>query len=312
MSLSFLSSTSHAAQFPNSTASGRSDLQRCRRAAASSRSALFREAFDVAFTLAFQPIVDLRNNSVFAYEAMPQGLNGEGPSAITRHVTESNRFSFQDVCRTRSLLQASALGMQHRPAGLTLNISSRPADCPNACVERTLDLADKLHFPLSLLILEITPDMQSSGTSDYAYLNHLMQKFRGYGVRSALGRFGTGAAEIPMLAALDVDFLKLDRTLVRGIDQNLSNGIIVESLVQMAYRLDTEVIAEDVEAQGEYEMLARMGVFLMQGGLFAKPEVNRLPAWTVPSPDWNALQSRPGEAGSPCPPRLPHSHDPLC
>jgi len=257
--------------------------------------------FNQPICMAFQPIVDLRDNSVFAYEALVRGEQGEGSGLVLRNVTEQNGFSFDNACRTQALKQASELHLQDTPAGLAINVGPNVVYSADACIENTLEFAEKLHFPLSRIILEIT---EHERARDLVYLNFLMQKFRGYGIRTAIDDFGMGYAGLGMLAEFDADMVKIDMSLVRGLEKAPANCAIIESIVMMSDRLDIQVIAEGVETQCEYETLGKMGIHLMQGYFFARPGLSALPPWTHPAKSWQSLQAEAAAGESPCPPKV--------
>ena len=73
------------------------------------------QGFDRPFSMAFQPIVDLTNGSVFAQEALVRGPNGEGAGTILSAVTDHNRYLFDQQCRVRAIETASALGLSTGP-----------------------------------------------------------------------------------------------------------------------------------------------------------------------------------------------------
>jgi EAL domain-containing protein (putative c-di-GMP-specific phosphodiesterase class I) len=89
-----------------------------------------------------------------------------------------------------------------------------------------------------------------------------------------------------MLVEIETDMVKVDMTIVRGVDHLLPNSAIVESIVRAAERMKILVIAEGVETTEEYKALVCLGVHLMQGYYFAKPRLGRFPAWTVPDTAW--------------------------
>lgn len=64
------------------------------------------------FSFAYQPIVDLRDHSVFAHEALVRGVNGEGAGTVLGQVNDSNRYRFDQRCRTQAITLAAQLGMQ--------------------------------------------------------------------------------------------------------------------------------------------------------------------------------------------------------
>ena len=61
------------------------------------------------FSMAFQPIVDTRDNSIFAYEALIRGLAGEGALEMLSKVNEDNRYIFDQSCRVKAVELASRL-----------------------------------------------------------------------------------------------------------------------------------------------------------------------------------------------------------
>lgn len=66
---------------------------------------------DFDFAFAFQPIVDLRDQSIFANEALVRGSNGEGALSVLSRVNDDNRYRFDQRCRTTAIAQAKGLGM---------------------------------------------------------------------------------------------------------------------------------------------------------------------------------------------------------
>ena len=67
---------------------------------------------DFDFTFAYQPIVDVNKQEIFAYEALVRGLNGEGAAEILSKVNDSNRYRFDQECRIRSIFLAQQLEMK--------------------------------------------------------------------------------------------------------------------------------------------------------------------------------------------------------
>lgn len=70
-------------------------------------------ALGFAFTMAFQPIVDLRTRRLFAYEALVRGTDGASAASVLALVNDHNRYRFDQACRIRAIELASRLGLQH-------------------------------------------------------------------------------------------------------------------------------------------------------------------------------------------------------
>jgi len=70
------------------------------------------EGLDFQFSFAYQPIVDVFDESVFAYEALVRGTGGESAWSVLSQVNEQNRYSFDQVCRVKAVKLAARLGMK--------------------------------------------------------------------------------------------------------------------------------------------------------------------------------------------------------
>lgn len=228
------------------------------------------EAFPIAFTMAFQPIVDIVARSVHGYEALVRGPNGESAGLILGKVTSENRYAFDQACRVKAIQQASALGLDCR---LSINFLPNAVYEARACIQATLAAAEEFTFPLDQITFEITEDER---IGDAPHLQSIISEYRRHGFRVALDDFGAGYAGLNSLAELDVDLVKLDMALVRGLDQDKRRRTITAAIVKVCDDLGVKVVAEGVEQPEEAEALTDVGVRYMQGFLFARPQLNAL------------------------------------
>jgi EAL domain-containing protein (putative c-di-GMP-specific phosphodiesterase class I) len=91
------------------------------------------------------------------------------------------------------------------------------------------------------------------------------------GVRISIDDFGTGYSSLAYLKRIPADALKIDRTFVGGLGEDVEDTAIVQTIVDLAHTFGMEVIAEGVESQEQVEQLKEMGCDLVQGYYFAKP-----------------------------------------
>ena len=105
------------------------------------------------------------------------------------------------------------------------------------------------------------------------------RRLRGLGFRIAIDDLGEGYAGLTSLARVAPEFVKLDMSLVRGIDASIAQRQIVASTVQLCRALGSEIIAEGVETVAERDALAALGLDYLQGYLIARPA----PDLVVPS-----------------------------
>lgn len=77
--------------------------------------------FDLPITMAFQPIVDLRNQTVYAYEALVRGQAGQAAGTVLAQVSADNRYAFDQLCRKTAIDLASELDLTAAGAHLSIN-----------------------------------------------------------------------------------------------------------------------------------------------------------------------------------------------
>lgn len=222
---------------------------------------------DFDFTMAFQPVVDVVDRRIYAYEALVRGPEGQPARWVLEKVTADNRYAFDQACRTRAIEMAAGHGIEGR---LNINFLPNAVYHPDACLRATLAAAERTGFPIDRITFEFTEDER---VMDRAHLAGIVTAYRRYGFQTALDDFGAGYAGLSLLADFQPDILKIDRVLVAGIDTNPARQAIVAGLLVTCERLGIAVVAEGVERVEELRMLAAMGIRRYQGFLFARPVI---------------------------------------
>lgn len=226
-------------------------------------------ALDFAFSMAFQPIVDPLARTLFAYEALVRGPGQESAASVLALVNDRNRYRFDQACRIRAIELASRLRLAEI-AGCKLSINFLPNAVyrPETCIRATLEAAQQFDFPLDRLMFEVTEVEQ---IEDPSHLKRIFAEYSRRGFTTAIDDFGAGYSGLNLLASFQPQVIKLDMALTRGIDSDPVRQAIVAGIIQVAIRLNIEVIAEGIEGTGERDVLVELGVRYMQGYLFARP-----------------------------------------
>jgi diguanylate cyclase (GGDEF)-like protein len=216
----------------------------------------------------FQPIVRIADGYVVGYEALARFPG----AAVERSPHEW--FVLAESCGLRVELEVAcwrAIAAQGPPPGdamLFVNTS------PVALVDHRLD-AVRAELP-ERLVVELT---EQDAVHDYELLRTKLQAWSNDGVRLAIDDTGAGYSSLQHVLQLAPDFLKLDRSMIAGVDRERSRRVLVRSLVAFAREVGAAVIAECVERPEELEVLAEAGVALAQGWLLSRPG----PPWPLPS-----------------------------
>jgi EAL domain-containing protein (putative c-di-GMP-specific phosphodiesterase class I) len=98
-----------------------------------------------------------------------------------------------------------------------------------------------------------------------------MNEIKGIGIQFSLDDFGTGFSSLSCLNALPVDFLKIDRTLIKNLGQDRNNEAITKSIILMSHEMGFKVVAEGVETQEQLDLLKAYGCDEAQGYLLGRP-----------------------------------------
>lgn len=127
---------------------------------------------------------------------------------------------------------------------------------------------DESGFPRGRLTVEIT---ETGLIEDLAAASALLAELRGAGCRVAIDDFGTGYSSLAYLKSLPLDYVKIDKSLVRDIDGSARDRVVVAGAITMARSLGLAVVAEGVETPSQLELLAAGGCSLYQGFLLSEP-----------------------------------------
>ena len=226
------------------------------------------------FTMAFQPIFNVRTGSPYAYEALVRGMNGESAESILNLVNDSNRYRFDQACRVRAIELATELGLPALPdCKLSINFLPKAVYRAETCIRATLEAATTFNFPVERLMFEVT---EGERVEDPDHLKSIFQEYERQGFTTAIDDFGSGYSGLNFLAMFQPQVLKIDMVLTRGIDQDPVRRAIVEGIVLVSSRLEITVVAEGIETIEERDTLLGLGIELMQGFLFAKPLIGAL------------------------------------
>lgn len=134
-----------------------------------------------------------------------------------------------------------------------------------------LDILDRLAVRPDRFEVEITEDTIQDLKGVNAELNRLIS----FGVKIAIDDFGAGHSSLVKLASLSFGKLKIDRSLISGIDSRERTAQLVSTLISFGERLKFSVLAEGVETEREAEALLSMGCGQAQGFYFSRPVDSR-------------------------------------
>ncbi len=216
----------------------------------------------------YQPIVDLRGGGIFAWEALARGPAGgtfESPAMLFGFAEEHDLvFPLEQACRHAAIRAFQAPGQ----GKLFLNVHPRTLVDPSFNPGETLKLLEDSGLEPHDVVLEIT---ERHSTKDFSLFHRTLDHYRSEGYKVAVDDVGTGYSGLWSIAEIRPDFIKLDMSLVRGIDANPVKRALIETFLTFSDKVGCKIIAEGIETPTELSSLVSMGVHFGQGYYLARP-----------------------------------------
>jgi EAL domain-containing protein (putative c-di-GMP-specific phosphodiesterase class I) len=212
----------------------------------------------------FQPVVDWRSRSLVGYEAFVRSreLTLSRPHLLFSAAERLGRV--QTLGRWIRDLVAAA--MLEAPPDTILFVNLHPAELED---DALVDPAAALCAFSSRVVFDITERRSLDGLPD---VQKRVADLRQLGFRIAMDDLGAGYAGLASLGRLEPDVVKLDASLVRGVDQSTRKQSLLRSIVNVCERqLGMYVVCEGVEQEAERDALVSLGASLLQGYLFGRP-----------------------------------------
>jgi EAL domain-containing protein (putative c-di-GMP-specific phosphodiesterase class I) len=220
----------------------------------------------------YQPIVALPAATITGVEALVRWQHPERglvPPDAFIPVAETTALIHALTARVLTLAIAQARAWQlsglHIP--VAVNLSAR---CLTDLTlpDRVLGLLADHGLPTALLHLEVT---ESAVMADPQRAMAVLQTLHDAGIQLSLDDFGTGHSSMSYLRQLPVEELKIDKSFVKEIVTNKSDGILVRSIIDLAHNLGLCVVAEGVEDEEALTLLRELGCDIAQGYHLGRP-----------------------------------------
>jgi diguanylate cyclase (GGDEF)-like protein len=220
---------------------------------------------------AFQPIVEVGTGSVFGHEALMRGQDKIGfssPLELLDQAAEAGQLlPLEQMMAARALAKFASLP-DYASTTLFLNLDVRLIPQGAQYIEKLVQHLRQANIAPSSICFELSERFDNTSVPEFADLVTLMRK---EGFKLAIDDFGVGHGEMKLLCDFPVDYLKIDRHFVDGLDRNARKRHLVKNIVNIAHVLGIRVIAEGIETEAEFLACRDAGVDLVQGWFIARP-----------------------------------------
>jgi len=220
----------------------------------------------------YQPIISLKQKAVVGLEALarPDARPGLPPLNVLEMFrmahNEGRLLDLDRLCRRKAMSVYRDLALPEPRPLLFVNFEASVIDQGVEGSGAIMQAVKECGLSPGDIVIEINESKVVDGLS----LRRFVDRHRDQGFLIALDDLGTGESNLPRVAALRPHILKLDRSLIEGINADYFKQETFKSLVSLGHRVGCMILAEGVETQAEVDTCAALGAELFQGFNFSR------------------------------------------
>jgi diguanylate cyclase (GGDEF)-like protein len=222
---------------------------------------------DNCFHSFLQPIVDAHTQEIYKYEALIRYIGEDGKEIAPFYFLPIAKKAKLFPIIIKVMLTNVIAIIQERGIRIAVNLSFD-------------DIINKETYNFIYTTLENHPEeakliefeiLESEEIEDFDIVREFIAKIRKFGCKIGVDDFGAGYSNFNMLEALNIDYVKIDGSLIKEIDHLPKQALIVETIAQFCRKLGIKTVAEFVSSEEIYNTAKKLGIDYMQGYYFGKP-----------------------------------------
>ena len=220
----------------------------------------------------YQPVVDAKTNKLSGFEALARWIDPKhgfiSPLDFISVLEDAHLihkldlFMLKKVCE--KYCEETRLG--HKCVPVSFNLSRLDFKLSDIYKEVNR-ITESYNVPHEMIHVEITESVLDG--DDDGYIINKIKNFQGQNIQVWMDDFGSGYSSLNVLKDYDFDFIKIDMLFLRNFSEK--SKVIIQSIVELAKRLNVGTLSEGVETQEHLDFLREVGCDLVQGYYFSKP-----------------------------------------
>lgn len=221
---------------------------------------------DDNFIPVFQPIVNNSNGIWEKYESLVR-LEDDGKLISPYFFLEISKKTKHYTEITKIMVQKTFEEFKDKDSEFSINLTIE--DILNPEIKEFIFQMVKRYDIGSKIVFEI---VESESIENFEQVQEFIDKIKSCNCKVAIDDFGTGYSNFEYLVKLKADYIKIDGSLIKGIDTNETSQIVVQNIVNFANDLGMKTIAEFVENESILDKVKELGVDYSQGYYFSEPK----------------------------------------
>ena len=227
-----------------------------------------KEAIDEdRITTYYQGIVNNQTKKICKYETLVRMLDRDQKPVRTSTFLEIAHKAQLYPTITKIIIEKALKTFEHRH-DVQFSINLTIEDILSKNMKRFIYKKLENYSNTQNIIFEIT---ESEEVDDYSVINEFIDEVKAYGVKIAIDDFGSGYANFEHIININADYIKIDGTLIKNINEDKNAMIITEAIISFSKKLNREVITEYVHNELVYQKVKELGADYSQGFYFSKP-----------------------------------------
>lgn len=227
------------------------------------------------FVVYYQPKVRIADKSIYGAEALVRWVRDGQVVTPARFIPQLERegsvcrldyYMLEQVC----VFLKSRLDKGQKIVPVSVNFSRRHLE-ESDLVERITGTIDRFGIDRSYIEIELT---ESEDYQNYEIMSSVIRRLKERGISTSIDDFGTGFSSLNMIKKVDLDTIKIDKSLIPfdDVHNNKHQDIVMfSSIIDLIGRLGKRSVAEGVETNQQLDYLEKLGCDIVQGYVFDKP-----------------------------------------
>ncbi|MDX9756759.1 MAG: EAL domain-containing protein, partial [Sulfurimonas sp.] len=206
---------------------------------------------------------------IVKYEALMRIMDNNGAYITPIHFLELAKKNKLYHQLTKIMIEKTFKKFENLPYSVSINISVE--DILNKEINRFI--LDKLKNTGmgEKIVFEI---IESEGIENFEQVLEFINKIKIYGAKISIDDFGTGYSNFDYLMKLKVDYIKIDGSMIRGIDTDKNSQMVTKTIVNFAKNMGIKTVAEFVHSKNVFMKVQELDVDFSQGYYFGEPTDN--------------------------------------
>ncbi len=215
----------------------------------------------------FQPIFDAKTQEPVSYECLIRLIDTDG-SVVSpfKFLTIAQKSKLYPQL-TKIMIEKSCQYFQHRETTFSVNLSIN--DILDVDMVAYIQKNVKKYGVNNKIVFEI---LETEGIDNYEEVSSFILSMKRLGCKISIDDFGSGYSNFEHILKLDIDYIKIDGSLIKHLDTDVNVQIVVETIVSFAKKLNLIIIAEFVHNQAVFEKVKSLDIERIQGFYLGEPE----------------------------------------